>query len=109
MRVVVELSLTWIFANTPMALGQDDNLFAGDIVLLDGFAHNLLGDSIGVGIGRVPGVEAAVVCCLEEGQGLRQTIDELEQLVTPGYCCVDGGLFSKKECEGEFYRPYLLQ
>lgn len=51
------------------AFRHDDELVARDIVRLDGSSDKLLGDPIGVVVGRVPGVDAAVECCLEQWEG----------------------------------------
>lgn len=51
------------------AFRHDDELVARDIVRLDGGRDELLRDSIGVVVGRVPGVDAAVECGLEQWEG----------------------------------------
>lgn len=50
--------------------GHDDELGAGDVILLDGGADDFLGAAVGVGVGHVPGVDAAVKGVLEDGEGL---------------------------------------
>ena len=52
------------------ALCQDDYLLPGNLVLLDGLADDDLGFSIGVHVGRVPGVQAPVVGGLEQRESL---------------------------------------
>ena len=60
------------------ALCQDDDLLPGNLVLLDGFADDDLGFSIGVHVGRVPGVQAPVVGRLEQRQSLFLTDDPVQ-------------------------------
>lgn len=49
-------------------LGENDNLLAGDIELLQRFANYDLGLSVGVCIGGVPSVDAIIVGSLEKLQ-----------------------------------------
>lgn len=49
------------FADNAKAFGQQDQLLARDLVFLDGRADQLFGDAVGVDVGSVPSVEAAVV------------------------------------------------
>lgn len=71
--VVTHLGL---LGDAPEALGHDDDLFAGDLVLAQGLAHDGLAVPVGVDIGRVPRVETAVVGGLEDGEGLLSKIGE---------------------------------
>lgn len=42
----------WVFfVDTEVAFRKEDELVAGDVVLLDGFGDDLLGDAMGVGVG----------------------------------------------------------
>lgn len=47
-------------------LGKDDDLLPRNVELLEGLADDDLGFSVGVCVGGVPGVDAAVVRCLED-------------------------------------------
>lgn len=67
--VVAWEEVTWRFAHGKVAFCDDDDFFTGNVVLLDSFADDLLGSAIGVDIGSVPRVEAAVVGSLDQGQG----------------------------------------
>lgn len=60
-----------LLAHGPVALGENNDLFARDVVLLNGLADNLLGHAVGVDVGRVPGVDATIVGGLEEREGLK--------------------------------------
>jgi hypothetical protein len=48
------------------ALGQEDKLVAGDVVLLHGIANHLLRTAIGVDVCCVPRIQASVVGAFEE-------------------------------------------
>lgn len=54
----------------PEDLGGDDEVGALPAELADGLAHDLLGPSVGVHLGVVEEVDAAVAAALEEGLGL---------------------------------------
>lgn len=71
--VVTHLGL---LGHAPEALCHDDYLFAGDLVLAQGLAHDCLARPVGVDIGRVPRIETAVVGGLEEGEGLLRNTRE---------------------------------
>lgn len=57
---------TWLLADGPVALAEDDDLGARDVVLLQGLADDDLRGAVAVDVGRVPCVEAAVIGGLEE-------------------------------------------
>lgn len=40
-----------LFVYTEVAFREEDELVAGDVVLLDGFGDDLLGDAVGVDVG----------------------------------------------------------
>lgn len=47
---------------------------ARDVVFSKSNADDAFGFAVGVDIGRVPGVEAAVEGCFEEGEGLERVV-----------------------------------
>ena len=51
---VVDGADTGLFADGAIALGKNEELVPGDVVLLDGFANDLLGEAVRVDVGRVP-------------------------------------------------------
>lgn len=63
--------LTGLLADREKALGQNDNLLARNVVLLQRLADCNLGRAVRVHVGRVPGVEASVVGGLEQRKCLR--------------------------------------
>ena len=65
---VLDSSDLGLFADVAVALAQDDDLVPRDLVLLDRFADDLLADAVAVYIGCVPGVEATVVSCFQQGK-----------------------------------------
>ena len=70
---------TRFLADMAIALAQDDQLFARNVVLFDRFANDLLRHAIGVDIGCVPSVQAAVICRFEDRQRLIVPVSESPQ------------------------------
>ncbi len=60
----------WLLTHRSKALGQNNQLMSWDLILLDRLPDYLFGNTVAIHIGCIPGVEAAIVCCLQEGQGL---------------------------------------
>jgi hypothetical protein len=56
----------WFLANRSKALGKNNKLVARDVVFLDRLANDCLADSIGIDIRGIPGIQASIVCSLEE-------------------------------------------
>jgi hypothetical protein len=55
------------FADSTEAFGQEDELLAGKIELLDRLAYHFFADTVAIDVGGVPGVKTTVVGAFQEG------------------------------------------
>jgi len=79
-----------LLANITEALTQNHDFVAWDGVLLDGLANDLLADTVAVHVRGVPGVQPAVVSCLQDWQRLLLVQDpRLPRLITEGHSTQD--------------------
>ena len=60
-----------LLSNGSVALCQDEQLVSRDVVLLNRFGDDLLGDSVAVDVCRVPGIYTSVICRFQQRQGLQ--------------------------------------
>jgi hypothetical protein len=59
-----------LLADSAPTFREQHQLAAGDIVLLDRFPDDLLTSTVAVDVCRIPGIEAAVISRLDDGEGL---------------------------------------
>jgi hypothetical protein len=60
-----------LLSNGSVALCQDEQLVSRDVVLLNRFGDDLLGDSVAVDVCRVPSIYTSVICRFQQRQGLQ--------------------------------------
>jgi hypothetical protein len=70
-----------LLAHAPVALCHDDDFLARDLVLAQRLAHNLLANPVGVHVGRVPRVEAAIIRGFQQGEGLEADYPRCQPLI----------------------------
>lgn len=67
---VEEMAHVGRLADTPKALGHDDDLLPRDAIFLDRLANNNLASTLRVGVCGVPGVQSPIISRLEERKRL---------------------------------------